>query len=296
MGLRLFYQPLSPHPSQPSLALQEVIQAGPPKNYRGAAALGLHVEGPFLNPDKKGAHNPAHLRPPSVQDYVSLARSSGVRLVTLAPELPGSDPVIQGLIERGVVVSAGHSLATFQQAKAAFDQGIRYGTHLFNAMSPFNQFEPGLPGALLMDERPWVGLIADGIHVHPAVVQLVWKIAGKRLTLITDAIAALGMPEGQYQIGDQAVFVRQGSARLQNGILAGSVLSLDQALRNLIDFTGCSLEEALSSTTVNPARLLGEDQTIGRLAPGMRADLNLLTHDLKVAMSICGGEVVYLAK
>ncbi len=273
---------------------QQIIQNGPPPYYQGARPLGLHVEGPFLNPEKKGAHNPDYLRSPSIQDYQDLSRSTGVRLVTLAPELPGAEAVIRSLLEHGVAVSAGHSMATFQEAKAAFDLGVRYGTHLFNAMSPLSHFEPGLPGALLTDGRPWVGLIADGIHVHPAMIELIWKTIGpQRLTLVTDTIAALGMPEGQYQIGDQEVFVREGSARLKDGVLAGSVLSLDQALRNLITFTGCSLPEALGTITTNPARLLGMDSEIGRLARGMRADVNLLTPDLEVALSICNGEIVY---
>jgi N-acetylglucosamine-6-phosphate deacetylase len=164
-------------------------------------------------------------------------------------------------------------------------------------MTPFSHFEPGLPGALLTDPRPFVGLIADGIHVHPAVIEMIWKSAGpQRLTLVTDTIAALGMPEGKYQIGDQEVFIKQGSARLKSGVLAGSVLSLDQALRNLIAYTGCSLEEALRTITINPARLLDTNHEIGRLAPGMRADINLLRDNLQVAASICAGEVVYLAK
>jgi N-acetylglucosamine-6-phosphate deacetylase len=296
-GVTSFLPTIITSPLETIARAQQVIQNGPPENYQGAAALGLHIEGPFLNRDKKGAHNPAHLRQPSVDEFQSLGRSTGVRLVTLAPELPGAEAVIRALIERGVVVSAGHSLATFQEARAAFDLGVRYGTHLFNAMPPLSHFEPGLPGALLTDDRPWVGLITDGIHVHPAAVQIIWKAAGpRRLTLVTDAIAALGMPEGKYQIGDQEVFVHQGSARLESGVLAGSVLSLDQALRNLIDMTGCSIEEALGTITVNPARLLGEELHIGQLLPGMRADINLLTRDLEVALSICGGEVVYLAK
>ncbi len=296
-GVTTFLPTIITSPLAAIAGAQQVIQTGPPDDFKGARPLGLHVEGPFLNRDKKGAHNPIYLRPPSTEDYQKLSRSNGVRLVTLAPELPGAESVIRSLIERGVVVSAGHSMATFQETTAAFDLGVRYGTHIFNAMTPLSHMEPGLPGALLFDGRPWVGLIADGIHVHPAVIDLIWKTAGpQRLTLVTDTIAALGMPDGRYQIGDQEVFVKEGSARLKNGVLAGSVLSLDQALRNLIAFTGCLLEEALRTITINPARLLGEEHEIGQLAPGMRADINLLTHELEVAMTICDGEVVYLAK
>lgn len=296
-GVTTFLPTIITSPLEAITAAQNVIQNGPPPDFIGARPLGLHIEGPFLNRNKKGAHNPNYLRLPSTEDFQNLSLANGVRLVTLAPELPGAETVISSLLERGVVVSAGHSMATFQDAKTAFDLGIRYGTHIFNAMAPLNHMEPGLPGALLCDSRPWVGLIADGIHVHPAVIELIWKTAGpQRLTLVTDTIAALGMPEGSYQIGDQQVFVQQGTARLESGVLAGSVLSMDQALRNLIDFTGCRLEEALGTVTINPARLLGVADEIGQLAPGRRADINLLTDQLEVAMSICNGEIVYLAK
>jgi len=295
-GVTTFLPTIITSPLSAISKAQQVIQNGPPTGYTGARALGLHVEGPFLNREKKGAHNPDYLRFPSTSDYEHLSKANGVRLVTLAPELPGAEAVIRSLIEGEVVISAGHSMASYQDAISAFDLGIRYGTHIFNAMKPLTHFEPGLPGALLTDKRPFVGLIADGIHVHPAVIEMIWETAGpQRLTLVTDTIAALGMPEGKYQIGDQAVIVQQGSARLKTGVLAGSVLSLDQALRNLIKFTGCSLEDALRTITFNPARLLNVDDEIGSLSPGMRADINLLSHDLQIHLSICGGEVVYTA-
>ena len=142
-------------------------------------AAGLHIEGPFLNPAKKGAHNPDYLRLPDWTQCGIGRPDSGVRLVTLAPELPGALEVIEALSGRGVLVSAGHSMATYDEAMAGFDAGIRYGTHLFNAMPSLLHRDPGLPGALLTDERPTVGLIADGIHTHPAIVKLVWQALGR---------------------------------------------------------------------------------------------------------------------
>ncbi len=273
---------------------QQVVKEGRPAGFRGTTPLGLHVEGPFLNPSKKGAHNPAYLRLPDLDDVRDWSPETGVRLVTLAPELPGALELVEVLSKRGVLVSAGHSMATFAEATAGFDAGIRYGTHLFNAMPPLEHRQPGLPGALLTDDRPVVGLIADGVHTHPAVVKLAWNTLGPaRLNLVTDAMAALGMGPGTHLLGDYEVFVDDTSCRLANGTLAGSILSLDEALRNLIRFGGCSLEEALPTVTTTPAQAIGIDHERGQIAPGFVADLVLLTPDLRVRGTIVEGELVY---
>jgi N-acetylglucosamine-6-phosphate deacetylase len=217
-----------------------------------------------------------------------------VRLVTLAPELPGAAAVIQMLTEQAVVVSAGHSLATAAEARAGFAAGIRYGAHLFNAMPPLHQREPGLAGALLADDRPIVGLIPDGVHVHPDLVRLAWRaLGGQRLNLVTDAMAALGMADGRYQLGDFTVQVAAGVARLPDGTLAGSLLALDTAVRNLMAYTGCSLPEALPSVTSVPARLLGLLPDLGQISPGARADLVLLDADGRVKAAIVAGGLLY---
>lgn len=265
-----------------------------PPLQRGAEPLGLHVEGPFLNLKKKGAHNPAYLRLPSLEAAAGWSPETGVRLVSLAPELPGSLEVICALADRGVLVSAAHSMATYDEAVAGFDAGIRYGTHLFNAMPALGHRDPGLPGALLTDERTTVGIIADGIHTHPAIIKLVWQALGPaRLNLVTDAMAALGMAPGDHLLGDFEVTVDGTSARLADGTLAGSILSLDQALRNLIAFTGCSLSEALATITTTPAKALGLAHERGRIAAGQIANLVLLTPDLHVQATIVQGEIVY---
>lgn len=264
-----------------------------PSPFQGAEPLGLHLEGPFLNPGKKGAHNPAYLQRPSREWVADWSPENHVRLVTLAPELPGAAAVSAALTGRGVIVSAGHSLATFAEAETGFDTGIRYGTHLFNAQSPMHHREPGLPGALLTDERVTIGLIPDGVHVHPALVKLVWRAARDRLTLVTDAMAALGMPPGEYELGDFMVTVDETTCRLPDGTLAGSILSLDTAVRNLIAFTGCTLAEALTTVTTIPAKLLGLDGRKGQIASDYDADLVLLTPDLQVDATIVGGEVVF---
>jgi N-acetylglucosamine-6-phosphate deacetylase len=295
-GVTAFLPTVITSPLETVAAAQAVLDQGPPAGYHGAAALGLHLEGPFLNPAKRGAHNPAHLRLPDRAAVADWTPERGVRLVTLAPELPGALPVVQTLIARGVVVSAGHSMATAEEAQAGFAAGITYGTHLFNAMPPLDHRAPGLPGALLADPARTTGLIVDGIHLHPATVAAAWQAKGPaRFNLVTDAMGALGMPPGQYRLGDWEVIVDGRSARLADGRLAGSVLSLDEAVRNLITFTGCPLEAALASVTTVPAAVLGLQGERGQIAPGYAADLVLLTADLQVQATVIAGEVIYTA-
>jgi N-acetylglucosamine-6-phosphate deacetylase len=293
-GVTAFLPTIVTSPLKRIAAAQEVLAQGAPAGQNGATPLGLHIEGPFLNPAKKGAHNPAYLSLPNLEAVANWSPEQGVRLVTLAPELPGALEVIAALVKQGVVVSAGHSLASYAEAQAGFGAGITYGTHLFNAMPPLKHREPGLIGALLDETRTRVGLIPDGVHVHPAVVSLIWKATGpERLTLVSDAIAAMGMPPGRYHIAGLEVIVDETTSRLVNGTLAGSILPLDAALRNLIAFSGCSLAAALSTVTTTPAALLGLAHQKGQIAPGFGADLALLTPDLRVAMTIVGGQLAY---
>lgn len=293
-GVTAFLPTIITSPLEQVEAGMQVVRDGRPKDFRGAAPLGLHVEGPFLNPKKKGAHNQQHLRPPTPEAVAGWSPTSGVRMVTMAPENPGALEVIAALASRGVVVSTGHSMATYDEAVAGFDAGARYGTHLFNAMPPLGHRDPGLPGALLADDRMTVGFIADGVHTHRSIVALVWRMLGpRRMSLVTDAMAALGMPPGSHRLGDYDVIVDATSCRLADGTLAGSILELDQALRNLIDITGCSLDEALETMTTTPAKLLGLDGERGRIAPGYTADIVLLSSDLRVQTTIASGEIVY---
>lgn len=302
------------------VALGQISVTRPrPAGFKGATPLGLHCEGPFLNPGKRGAHSLEHLLAPSPAAVVGWWPENGIRLVTLAPELPGALELIEALAGRGVAVGAGHSLATYGEALAGLAAGARYGTHLFNAMPEFRHREPGLAGALLTDGRSICGLIADGIHVHPAAVRLAWQALGsRRLNLVSDATAALGMPAGVYRLGDLEVAVgpdvatpdrahqanRPGelevslegrSCRLPDGALAGSAMSLDAALRNLIAMTGCSLAEALPTVTATPAAAIGLGGTRGQIRPGCHADMVLLSLDLHVMRTIVGGEVVFEA-
>ena len=236
-----------------------VLLAGAPSGYAGATPLGWHVEGPFLSPARAGAHNPSMLQAPDPGAVADWSPATGVRMATLAPELPGALAVVEALVGNGVIVSAGHSAATFDQARAGFDAGIRGVTHLFNAMSPLDHRDPGLPGAALADERVTVWLIPDGLHVHPALVSIVRRAVGPgRLAIVTDAIAALGVGPGRHKLAGRMVDCDETSARLPDGTLAGSVIGLEEGVRNLAAFTGCSLDEARLAVTAVPERLLAD--------------------------------------
>lgn len=270
------------------------LAAGPPAGWVGATPLGLHLEGPFLSATKRGAHPEALLRRPSLAAIDGWSRDAGVRLVTLAPELDGAIDVIEALVARGVIVSIGHSDASAAQALAAVDAGAAWVTHLFNAMSPLHHREPGVSGAALTEPRLHVGLIADGIHVAPSVVAIVQRALGERLTLVTDAVGALGLPPGEQRLGRATVTVGDDGVRLPDGTLAGSNLSMDQAIRNLIAFTGCTPEVAVVAASEAPARVLGEAAR-GTLQSGRRADIVLLSSDLEVVTTILGGSVAHSA-
>ncbi len=293
-GITSFLPTIITSPLETVAAAQTVVTQSPETDWQGAIPLGLHVEGPFLNPAKKGAHNPAHLRLPTLEVVADWSPSQGVQLVTMAPELSGALPVIEALVSHGVVVSAGHSMATYAEAQTGFEAGIRYGTHFFNAMPSLHHREPGLPGALLMKAELTVGLIPDGIHVHPSLVNLIWRTKGaNQLNLVSDAMAALGMSPGQYQIGDQAVTVTKNDARLTDGTLAGSILAPDQAVRNLMAYTDCSFSEAITTITKTPATLLNISSDRGQLLAGSLADVVLWSAEFEVVMTMVEGKIVF---
>ncbi len=272
---------------------QDVMQNGRPANFQGAEPLGLHLEGPFLNPQKKGAHNPAYMRQPDLAWIADWSPETAVSLVTLAPEQANALAMVEELASRGIVVSAGHSMATFAEAQAGFANGIRYGTHLYNAMPPLGHREPGLIGALLNTNEIVAGIIPDGIHAHPTMVKLAWELKGPHgLNVVTDAMAALGMPPGDYQLNDFTVTVTETDARLSNGTLAGSILDMETAVSNLIKFTNCPLAEAITSVTTTPANLLNLPHR-GRIAPHAIADAVLLDPNLKVDITISQGTITY---
>ena len=292
-GVTSFLPTIITSPPERVRQAQAVLAEGRPSGTkRGTRPWGLHLEGPFFNPAKKGAHQADLLREPSPTAVVEWTAANQVALVTLAPELPGALETIRILRRQGVQVSAGHSLATYAEAQAGFEAGIAYGTHLFNAMPPLGHREPGLAGALLSSQTI-TGIIADGVHVHPALLKLAWELKKHDLNLVTDAMAALGCPPGQYQLGGLAVTVTETEARLADGTLAGSVLRLDTAVQNLITLTNCTLAEAVMTVTHTPARLLGLDSQVGQIAPDYIADLVWLTAVGQVQRTMIAGELFY---
>lgn len=273
----------------------QVLRSGPPSGYRGAQPIGLHIEGPWISPEWSGAHNPDHLREPDVEVAKRWASSGLVKMVTIAPELGHAPDVASLLAANGVVVSAGHSDADFATASRALQGSWASVTHLFNQMSPFHHRAPGMVGAALLSNRT-CAVIADGVHVDPAAVELAWGHLGPdRMCLVTDSIAATGLGEGTYLLGDVEVAVSGDGPRTSTGALAGSTLTMDRAVANLLAWTGSTLEQALDSASLVPARTIGVTDR-GRLAPGFRGDIVVLDRDLHVVETIIGGEVVYRSK
>ncbi|MGZ4440726.1 MAG: N-acetylglucosamine-6-phosphate deacetylase [Gaiellaceae bacterium] len=261
----------------------------PPKS-KGPRILGVHVEGPFLSPACPGTHPPELLRDPDPELLVRLLEAGPVRIVTLAPELPGAFDLIELLHERGVVVSFGHSDATGEEAHAAFDRGVHTVTHLFNAMRPFRHRDPGIVGAALTRPDVVVQIIVDGVHLAPDTVRLVWEAAAGRVALVTDAVAPAGAGAGEFTLGDVSLVVSDGAVRRDDGVLAGSVLTMIEAVRNLHEL-GVPVERALEAATLVPASVLALSDS-GRIEVGRRADLLVLDGDLEIERVLVGGETL----
>jgi N-acetylglucosamine-6-phosphate deacetylase len=252
--------------------------------------LGSHLEGPFLSPHRCGAQNPLHMVAPDSRLLERLRAIAGetLKMVTIAPELEGALPLIKTLSATGVIVAMGHSDATYEQTRAGIGAGAGHATHLFNAMRPLHHREPGLVGAAL-EAGLNCELINDGRHVHPAVVRLVFDLISSPV-LVTDAIDAAGVGDGRFELGGQEVQVHGDEARLAtSGSLAGSTLTMDQALRRAVKESGLGVERASAAASANPARVLGLDQELGSIVPGRRADLVVLDDDLQLNAVMAGG-------
>src|SRR5712691_4266372 len=271
------------------------VRASAAASAPGARVLGAHIEGPFLNPRYRGAHDPEFLLDPTA-DHVQKLLELPPRLVTLAPELPGALEAVRKLTAAGVVVSAGHSAAAFAEGQAGIEAGIRFGTHLFNAMAPLHHREPGLPGALLGDERVTIGLIADGAHVHPSMLRLAIRLAGPaRVALTTDQTAAAGSPPGRYMIAGRENISDGTAVRLAEGTLAGSVATMDQLVRLVASLPGFDLRDAVEMASLTPAHVLGMQRKVGAIRGGAFADLVVLDPEQQVRLTLVGGKVVFHA-
>jgi N-acetylglucosamine-6-phosphate deacetylase len=218
----------------------------------------------------------------------------GVKIVTLAPEIPGARRAIEFLKKRHIIASAGHTLATYSEMREGFQQGISFATHLFNAMRPMHQREPGAIAAILTNKNLFYSIIADGIHLHSATLELAWRAHPEGLVLITDAINALGLKHGKYQLGSKEIEVQNGKAYISNStILAGSILSMDAAVRNFKSSVRCSSIEALEAASLKPAQVLGMSHIKGSLAFGADADFNILNDELYVQACYINGLKAY---
>ncbi len=266
------------------LAIGEV-----PPGYSGSLPLGLHLEGPVLSVDRAGAHDPEYL---SADVPRALWADPRVRMVTLAPELVDS-ALIGEISARGTVVAIGHTNTTFDTTMHAFAAGGRHATHLFNAMPPIHHRRPGPIVAALLNPSVTIGVIPDGVHVHPAVLDLVVRSIGSgRLVTVTDAISAMGMPPGEHRVGPLTAYSDGTTMRLANGTLAGSLLTMDRAVRFLIDEVGIDPIEVIASASTTPAALIGCTER-GSIRPGTRADLVVLDSTYQVRATIIAGSVAF---
>jgi len=262
----------------------------------GAEPLGIHLEGPYISVAKRGAHLPSWLRMPDESETeLLLALTDGyLRLLTLAPELPGASTMIRRLINAGVTVSMGHTNATYEQSLEAIKLGVTHVTHCFNAMRPLLHRAPGPLGAIAQAEQVRGELIADGVHVHPAAMNALVKLLGpERIVVITDALAGAGASEATFDFAGQPAKVIRGAARLTDGTITGSVLTMDQALRNMLLMTEVSLQHAVGMLTLNPALAAQVSHRKGRLKVGYDADLLIFDQSLALQATICKGAIAF---
>ncbi len=259
-----------------------------------AEVMGIHLEGPFFAERFKGAHLPENIRNPRIEEFDRYVDDANgyLKIITMAPELEGADEVIKRAVEVGVCVSAGHTNATYEQMKHAFETGVTQGTHLYNAMSPLNHREPGSVGALLGDKNIKCELICDFVHVHPDIVKLTYDIKGKnKINVITDAEMAAGFPDGNYPVNGRILTVKDSKIYTEDGTIAGGYSCLIDCVRNLVAI-GIPLEEACMMSSKNPAETVGIYNKKGSLSVGKTADMVILNKDLTIKNVILRGKLI----
>ncbi len=266
----------------------------------GARILGVHLEGPYLNEAKRGGFGPEYIRAPDLDEFRAILEISEglLRLITIAPELEGAEAIIQEAVRRGICVSLGHSMATFDVARRAFSLGATQLTHGFNAMEPLHHREPGLIGAALLEDEVFIQVIPDGIHLHPAVLRLLVRLKGsKGLVLISDATAPCGLPEGTKIKGvGGEIMLKDGAIRLEDGTLAGSALLLNRSVERMMQFGGIDMLKAVEMASNTPATAIGIDKHTGSIEEGKNADLVVMDDDFNVKYTLCEGRIVYQAE
>ena len=266
------------------------------KGVSGATALGLHLEGPFLNPEKKGAFNPKWLRKPDPEEakkYLELGKG-WIKQITLAPELPNAKEVAAIMHKASVTVALGHSNTDYETASEALMGDFTHITHSFNAQSGFNHRAPGVFGAVMVSDQPTGEMISDGIHIHPGAMKVLMRCLGKdRISIITDAIPGAGLPDGEYNLIGQHVTVKAGKATLDDGTIAGSTVQMNQCVRNVNQLVGTTLQDAIQMATINPASVIKEAGNIGSLEPGKWANLVVMDEKVNIQLTMVKGRIVY---
>jgi N-acetylglucosamine-6-phosphate deacetylase len=266
------------------------------KHTGGSVILGCHLEGPFIRPEYRGAHSLDYIAHCGLDYHHQMVGvlEKEVRLVTLSPEEKGAESLIRYLKGRGIAISCGHSGATYEEMERAIEWGVSHVTHLFNGMVSLHHREPGVIGSALNHPEVTVEMIADLIHLHPAILQLVVKAKGfDKCVLVSDSMAATGLGDGEYNLGVQKVFVKNGQARLKEGNLAGSTLTLDRAVRNMIEVVGIPPEQVIPMATSNPAKVIGEDHRRGKIARGYEGDICIMDREWNVIKTLVGGQSLY---
>lgn len=258
--------------------------------------LGLYLEGPYFSTIKKGAQPDEYIKKPcieEIEDFINISHNN-IKIMALAPELEGSGEAIAFLKNNGITVSAGHSNATYEQTMEGIEKGITQVTHLYNGMRAFSHREPGIIGAALTDERVSCEMICDGIHLHKAAMRMATRLKGKdKIILISDAMMAAGLKDGEYILGGQKVFVNNGAAKLKDGTLAGSTLTLNRAVKNMVRLVGVKLEDAVRMASLNPAKAAKVDKTKGSIEIGKDADLILFDDNIDVSLAMVNGKIVF---
>lgn len=273
-------------------AFSAVRQVKNSDGYYGARILGVNSEGPFINPLKKGAQAEEHILRPDA-DFV-LKHRDIIKLFTVAPEVDGAVECIEKVsAESDILISMGHTNATYEEALGGVRSGVRHTTHLFNAMTALNHRNPGVVGAALSADNVSCELIADTFHIDKGLFDLVYKIKGDKLCLITDCIRAGGMPDGDYTLGGQPVKKEGIKCLMPDGTIAGSVLTLNQAVKNLFDNSDLTISQAVNCASLNPAKAVGEEKSIGSITVGKRADIIIIDENFNVLTTILGGNIVY---
>lgn len=273
-------------------AVQSLADCPQPSD--GSHHLGVHIEGPYLNPEHRGAQPVEQLRDADPDEYRAWLDTGAVRLVTIAPERPGAMAFIEMAAAQGVEFAIGHSGASYEQVLQAADHGLRQATHTFNGMLGLNHRTPGTVGGVLTDDRIYAQVIADGVHLHPAVVKLIVRAKGTgRTILITDAISPTGLPDGEYQLTGLKITLQDGISRTAAGGLAGSTLTMDAAVRNAMQFAGIDPQQALAMATSTPAEAMGWSGRKGALAAGADADVAIFDDQWEVQMTMVAGRIVY---